>query len=119
MDLRLLLRRIFSLEVAAVWFVFIALVNLSLEDKINFILPYAWPVVGVVWFNGLRHGFLVSAFGTLSAAAGGVIPTHPGIISLTEEGLLAYAKLSSVAIGIAAGKYLALRRIQQNRDQRL
>ncbi len=115
MDLRMLLQRIFTLEIAAIWFMFLIVVNLSLESKISFILPYAWPVIGVAWNKGIRQGFIVSAFGTLSAAAGSVIPTHPGIISLTEEGLLVYVKLSSIAIGVTAGKYLAHRKMQQGR----
>lgn len=92
-----------------VWFASLIVINLGSSEPIQFIFPYAIPVVVVTWMRNLQWGFFVAALGAFSAVASGAIMGNENKgISLAEEGLFFFAQLSAIAIGVVLGKKSAL-----------
>lgn len=85
-----------SVVFALVWLAMLLALNLGLEDDIDSFIAYGIPVAVVAWHR-FGVGLLVAALSTLSAAAGEPIggeSREPAYV----EGLLAYGKLSIIAL---------------------
>lgn len=87
----------------------------SSGQPVQFIVPYALPVVVFTWKYGLRPGLIVASGSVLAAAVGGALPSNAHV-SLVEDGLYAYAKLSAVAMGVSLALYTGRRHLRSGSE---
>ena len=95
-------RLVRACAIAATWLLALTALNLVVGGGIRGTLFYAVPVAMTAWYN-LRMGFVFAAFGALSAWAGGAIPHPQAVDPLWMEGMWAFLKLSSIALGAHLG----------------
>lgn len=87
------------------WLVLLSAINVITGEPTRFIVPYAAPVVVVTWRRHVRWGFTLAGAGAFSAVASGAVQGNANAgVSIAAEGLLSFAQLSAIAIGIAMAK---------------
>ena len=84
---------------------------MAADSPVRSLIPYGLAVAPVAWRHGIGTGFLFAGLATLAALAAGAIPTRPELSGEeVGEGLLTYAKLSAIAVGVSLGRALVMRR---------
>lgn len=94
-----------DLAVASLWFTSLVVVNFIFVESTQFVWIYAVPVIMITWKYNLKWGLLVSAAGAFSTILPGVMTGSYNIYNdLAEDGLIFFAKLSAITLGLYLGK---------------
>lgn len=94
-----------DLTVTSLWFTSLAVVNFIFIESTHFVWVYAVPVIMATWKYNLKWGLLVSAAGAFSTVLpGAMTESYSTYNDLAEDGLIFFAKLSAITLGLYLGK---------------